>query len=163
MNTPNRILLTINLGEGKPLPSNIVALLREDLLGSGIHVNVASVTSYTDGVIEVVAEAFSVIGADGEGLQKATQAHLDEIYGTVEVEDEEVDDDLDEDEEEDEEEDETVTNPPADVTPPASETPVEVTPAPVATETTPTPTEPVAEAPAPVDPVPPGEAIPSAA
>jgi hypothetical protein len=145
-NLPQRIALLVNLGEGKPLPSNIVGLLREDLLGSGVHIHVASITSFTDGVVSVIAEVNSAIDAEPAALQSVAQKHLDEIYGALHAAEEEV-----EAEEQEEDDDSLTSTPPATstATPPATQPPSS-TPAPAVEPSTasaqPSETETTAEA-----------------
>lgn len=79
-----RAALAVNFGEGSPAPSDILARLREDLLGSGVQVHVASIASFDNGNCKLYAELINSNLPHGANLQEAAQKALNEVYGELE-------------------------------------------------------------------------------
>jgi hypothetical protein len=80
MSETTYISIKINLGT-KPLPSDILATLRYDLLGSRVSPFVASVEEFTNGVATVNAEIFDLEEGGQRDLQSIVQSWIDRIYG----------------------------------------------------------------------------------
>lgn len=84
-----RAILVLNLAK---VPSDILARVREDILGTGVHAQVASVLGFDEekGVITVGAELLTGDSFEGNPTD-VVQAALDELYGAVEADAEESD------------------------------------------------------------------------